>query len=152
MPSSGKSTVGKLVAEKLSRKFYDTDLLIFEKTGMTPAEIIKGRGEKEFREVESEVISEISKLSGVVIATGGGSILNDENIKNLKKNGLIWFIDRPIESLETGPNRPLSSNKNQLIKRYNERYPKYNACADFVLKDFETPTLAAEQTVKDLCL
>ena len=152
MPSSGKSTVGKLVAEKLSRKFYDTDLLIYEKTGKTPAEIINGRGEKEFRLIESEVISEISKLSGIVIATGGGAILNDENIKNLKKNGLIWFIDRPIESLETGPDRPLSSNKNQLIKRYNERYPKYNACADFVLKDFETPTLAAEQTVKDLCL
>ena len=152
MPSSGKSTVGKLVAEKLSRKFLDTDLLIFEKTGMTPAEIINGRGENEFRLIESEVISEISKLSGVVIATGGGAILNDENIKNLKKNGRIWFIDRNVDSLIPTSDRPLSSTKEQLIKRYNERYPVYMACADFVLKDIESAEKTAEQTIKDFYL
>ncbi len=152
MPSSGKTTVGKMVAQRLSRDFFDTDLLVFKKTGMTPAEIINEQGEKAFRIIESEVISEVSKLSGVVIATGGGAILNDENIENLKKNGLIWFIDRPLESLKTGSDRPLSSSKEELLKRFDERFPKYNACADFILKDIESPEKTAEQTVKDLYL
>ena len=152
MPSSGKTTVGKLVADKLSRKFFDTDLLIKEKTGMSPAEIINVQGEKAFRIIESEVISEVSKFSGIVIATGGGAILNDANVDNLKKNGIIWFIDRPLCQLQIGLDRPLSSSKEELEKRYNERYPKYNACADFVLKDMKNPEKTAEQTVKDLYL
>ncbi len=152
MPSSGKSTVGKLVAEKLSRDFYDTDLLVLDKTGMTPAEIINKCGESKFRVIESKVIGEISKLSGVVIATGGGAILKSANINNLKKNGLIWFIDRDIKNLVPTSDRPLSSSNDELIKRYNERYDKYNTCADFILKNFDTANEAADQTVKDLLL
>ena len=152
MPSVGKSTVGKIVAEKLSRNFYDTDDLILEKTGMTPAEIINMHGEDEFRIIESQVISEISKKSGVVIATGGGAILKAENIEALKKNGLIWFIDRPLDSLTVGESRPLTSNKEDLLKRYNQRYPIYNSCADHILKDIKTPAEAADKTLKDLYL
>ncbi len=152
MPSSGKTTVGKIVAQRLSRDFFDTDFLISQKTGMSPAQIINEHGEGAFRIIESEAIGEVSKLSGVVIATGGGAILKDENIENLKKNGLIWFIDRPLESLEIGSDRPLSSSKEELLKRYNERYPKYNACADFILKDIECHEKTAEQTIKDLYL
>lgn len=152
MPSSGKTTVGKIVAEKLSRQFLDTDSLIEDKTGMTPAQIIKTHGEKTFRSIESEVINVVSKLSGVVIATGGGAIINDDNIENLRKNGLIWFIDRPIQNLITSSDRPLSSTKEDLLKRFNERYPKYIACSDFILKDIKTPEQTAEQTVKDLYL
>ena len=150
MPSSGKTTIGKYVAQKLDRPFYDTDDLIEEKMGKHPSVIIREQGEAVFREIESQIIKEASKLSGAVIATGGGAVLKEENRNNLHKNGIVWFIDRPIDKLITTSDRPLSSNREELIKRYNERYPLYNATADYVLKNIETLNEAAEQIEKDL--
>lgn len=86
MPSSGKSVIGREVANILHREFIDTDEEVVELSGKTPAEIIVSEGEKAFREVETVAIKNAAKLSGVVIAIGGGGILRDENVHALKRN------------------------------------------------------------------
>ncbi len=130
MPASGKSTVGKLLAEKLCREFVDTDALVEKKTGMTIAELFKQFGEERFRQTESEVVREIAAKTGAVIATGGGVPLKKENISALLENGRIYFIDRPLESLLPTDDRPLSNTKEAMIQRYHERYAIYTAAAD----------------------
>ena len=131
MPSCGKSTIGKRLAKQLNRPFYDTDELIQKKYGKTPAEIIENEGEKAFRDCESKVITEeIAKLNDAVIATGGGAILREENVCQLKKNGRLFFIDRPLDLLITTKDRPLSADRSALEMRYKERYPIYCAVAD----------------------
>lgn len=131
MPSCGKSTIGTLLAEQLNRELYDTDQLICSEFGKSPAEIIQNEGEAAFRDKESNVVSSlVAPLSGAIIATGGGAILKSENVLELKKNGKLFFIDRPLELLITTKDRPLSSDRNALEARYNERYPIYCAAAD----------------------
>ncbi len=133
MPGSGKSTLGKMAAAELSMPFVDTDCLITEKTGKTAAEIIKLDGEKTFRDIEEAVVREVSSQQGVVIATGGGAILREENRRALKENGTVIFLDRPIDKLATA-NRPLSSDIEKLKKRYAERYDIYCALSDKKIK------------------
>ena len=130
MPSCGKTTVGRLIAEKTGKEFMDCDVLFAEEFGITPAECITKEGEEEFRKKESELIAEISKKNSSVIATGGGAVLRAENILNLKKNGTIFFIDRSVGKLTATPDRPLSQSRELIEKRYAERYGKYLAAAD----------------------
>ncbi len=130
MPASGKSTIGKAVAEELNMEFIDSDEEIVKKAGKSIPEIFAEIGEKGFREIESAVLAELSLLQNKVIATGGGAILNQKNIKLLKGNGTIVFIDRPLEQLITTDDRPLSSNRQALKKRYEERYDIYCRLAD----------------------
>lgn len=150
MPSCGKSTIGKFLAEKLGRKFYDTDCIIEEKTGRYCSEIIKTDGEEAFRKIESEVIFEVSKFSEAVIATGGGAVLRQENRLNLHKNGLLWFIDRPLDKLITTADRPLSSDREALYKRYDERYPIYCETADYKISGDLSIEEIAQQIKKDI--
>ncbi len=144
MPGSGKSTVGKLLAEKLGRPYFDVDACITEKTGRTPAEIISAEGEPAFRDIESEVIRSLAMETGAVIATGGGAVLRDENVDALRMNGKIFFLDRPLERLLPTEDRPLSSTKEAIIARYNERYDRYISTADVVITNEGTPQQAAE--------
>ncbi len=130
MPSSGKSTVGALLAKKLERRLIDTDTLIIEKAGMSIPEIFEKLGEEKFRELESDVIREASKLSGVVIATGGGAILNRDNVRALKQNGKIYFIDRPLDMLIPTEDRPLSTSRERICKLYEQRYGLYTSLSD----------------------
>ena len=130
MPSSGKSTVGKILSERLSMHFTDTDDVIVEMTGRTIPDIFREDGEGVFRDIEAEAVKNVSALGGYVIATGGGAILRDENIRRLKRNGRIFFIDRPLSELMPTSDRPLASDREAIEKRYNERYPRYNAIAD----------------------
>ena len=130
MPASGKSTVGKIVAERLGRRFVDTDELITEKIGVSIKEYFEQYGEVEFRKIESEIIADLACETSLVIATGGGAILADENVCNLKFNGRLFFIDRPLECLIPTEDRPLSSDRESIIKRYNERYLVYRGTCD----------------------
>lgn len=130
MPSSGKTTVGKLLAKKTGKELVDTDVEIVKKTGMEIFEYFKKYGEKEFRQVESEVVKELSKKNSLIIATGGGVILNSDNIRHLKQNGRAYFIDRSLKRLIPTSDRPLSSNIKDLEKRYEERYPIYTSACD----------------------
>ncbi len=130
MPASGKSTVGGLLARELCRELIDTDTLIVRACGMSIPEIFSRYGEEYFRERESEAISEASKRTGVIIATGGGAPLRQKNVDMLKQNGTVYFIDRPLPLLIPTDDRPLSSTKADIEKRYNERYGIYSTVCD----------------------
>lgn len=144
MPGSGKTTVGKLLSEKLGRPYLDVDVLIEEKTGKAPAEIIRTQGEPVFRDIESEVIHEIALNNCSVIATGGGAILRSENIDALRMNGKIFFLNRPVEQMIPTDDRPLSSTKEAIMKRFAERYDIYVSTADEVIPNETTPEAAAQ--------
>ena len=131
MPGCGKTTIGKALAETLDKEFIDTDDEIVKQVGISIPEIFKTQGEKVFREIESQVISEISARQGRVIATGGGAVLNSRNVELLKENGKVIFLDKDIDDIVTTSDRPLSSNKQDLQKRYDERYEIYVSSADF---------------------
>lgn len=134
MPGCGKTTIGKAVAKEMNKDFIDTDDEIVIKTGMSVPDIFEKFGEKKFREIEAEVIKEVSARQSAVIATGGGAVLNPENVSLLKENGLIVFIDRPIDDLVTTDDRPLSSNRQLLEKRFEERYGIYKSSAQAEIK------------------
>lgn len=130
MPGSGKTTIGQVVARKLSRDFIDTDIEIKKEIKTEISDFFEKHGEEKFRDIETEVIKNIAKLSGVVIATGGGAILRRENIDVLKMNGVLYFLDRPLEQIVPTSDRPTASSVEALKKRYNERYGIYSSCAD----------------------
>lgn len=133
MPGAGKTTVGEILSKLTGKTFFDSDYEIAKK-GKTPEEIIREKGESEFRKIESEVIAELSMKNGAVIATGGGAILKEENVSRLKRNGKIVFFDRNIDDIKPTGTRPLSETKELLKKRFNERYPIYLSTADIVYK------------------
>ena len=130
MPGSGKSTIGKALAEKLGRDFIDTDDVITEKHGII-SDIFATKGEKYFRDIETEAVKETAKKGGIVIATGGGAILRKENVRALRQNGIIFFLNRPLDDIIPTSDRPLSSDIESLRKRFEERYPIYKATGDF---------------------
>lgn len=134
MPGCGKSTIGKRLAFQLSKRFIDTDEEILKQIGISIPEFFERYGESKFREIETKIIKELSAVQNAVIATGGGAILNTANIDFLKENGVVFFIDRPFENLVYSSDRPLSSSRDMMKKRYDERYDLYKACADKIIK------------------
>lgn len=130
MPSAGKTTIGNALAKKLGKEFVDTDDLIVERENMPITDIFATKGEQYFRDVEAAVIKDLESKTGLIIATGGGSILRSENVDALKANGIIFFLDRPLEELIPTDSRPLSSSREAIEKRYNERYSIYNSTCD----------------------
>ena len=131
MPGSGKSTVGKLLSEWTGRRLIDTDEEFYKSTGVLPGAYIQANGETDFRAREAEVIRDaVAMTSGGVVATGGGAVLSDVNVRALKRNGRLIFLDRPLEALVGTSDRPLSANAEQLRRRYEERYDRYCAVAD----------------------
>lgn len=132
MPGSGKSTVGRLVADQTGREFIDTDALIVDRAGEITA-IFAEHGEQFFRDLETEVIRELAPMNGKVISLGGGAILRDENIDALRHNGEIFFIDRSPEYLIPTDDRPLADEKAKIERLYHERIDRYMATADYII-------------------
>jgi len=130
MPTSGKTTHGRLFAMKLNKPFYDTDTLIEEKTHMRNSDFIEKFGEAEFRKIEGTVIKEVSAVSAAVISVGGGAILDESNINALKRNGRLVFINRQLNDLLASPSRPLTATREALSEVYDFRLPKYLKYAD----------------------
>lgn len=130
MPSSGKTLTGKALCKYIDKTFVDTDAVIVERSGMSIKEMFARHGEAYFRKWEHDVIEELSKQNGLIIATGGGAIKNEENIQNLKQNGVVMFIDRDLEHLLVTDDRPLSKDANSVAKLYEERYPLYTKYGD----------------------
>lgn len=146
MPGSGKTTVGRLLSARLGRPFLDTDEAIARRIGSI-SDYILTHGEAAFREREAEVIrEEIARESGAIIATGGGAILRDENVRRLKRNGRLVFLDRPLAALIATPDRPLSSDPDALRRRFEERYDRYLSVADAHLPIADGES--AEETVE----
>lgn len=125
MPASGKSTVGRFLAWMMGRKLVDTDRLIEEGTGRHVSELYLKEGEEALRDWESRVIAGLRLETGLVISTGGGSILREENRDALRANGLVYFLDRPVEELFSTYRRPLTPNRRAMEDRYRERVDLY---------------------------
>ena len=129
MSGSGKTTLGEAVAVMTGRTFIDTDKVVEALDGRSIPQIFAQSGEAEFRRLESSVIAEASRLSGAIIATGGGALLFDENYQRLKHNGLVIWLDRAPDQLVLA-GRPLTPDKAAAEQLYKSRKPRYEAVAD----------------------
>lgn len=150
MPSCGKTTLGKLLADRLEKDFFDSDDEIVKKIGMPIPEFFEKYGEKEFRKIEKETISCLSDKSGCVIATGGGAVLDKQNVQSLKRNGKIVFLNRPKELLTPTSDRPLSNERDALYKLFDERFDIYKASADIEILADKSPEYVLNDILKEL--
>ena len=112
------------------KEFIDTDDEIVKRIGMDIPSYFAKFGEVEFRRVESEIVAEVSKKNGMIISTGGGAVLKYENVRNLRQNGRLYFLNRSLELLTPTKSRPLSSDIEALKRRFDERYKTYLSSAD----------------------
>lgn len=128
MPGCGKSTIGKILAEKLGKTFVDADEEIVKKSKMSIPDIFATHGENAFRKIETEVLAELGQKSNLVIATGGGCVTRYENYSSLHQNGTIYWIQRDTASLPTD-GRPLSQ-QGKLEQMYAIRKSMYEQFAD----------------------
>lgn len=150
MPSSGKTTVGRILAEKCGKQLADTDEYIIKKIGMPISDFFAKFGEAEFRRIEKETVAELSATGGRIIATGGGAVLDPENVRALKQNGVLVFLDRRPENLVATDDRPLASRRSALEKLYTERYDIYCAAAELHIDANTTPEAEADAILKEL--
>jgi len=143
MPGSGKSTVGKLLNLE-GFEYLDTDTEIEKRCGCAIKELIREKGEDYFRNLETEVIREISLNNGRIISTGGGAVLREENVNCLKRNGKLFFLNADLNRLQATEDRPLSDTYEKLEKLYAERKDIYEATADIIVPDLQTAKAEAE--------
>ena len=128
MPGSGKSTIAKALGERLERRVYESDELIVEKAQMSIPDIFAKFGESRFRQLESEVLSELGKQSGIIISSGGGAVTREENYPLLHQNGIMVWLKRSIDALPTD-GRPISQSTD-LNELYAVRKPLYERFCD----------------------
>lgn len=150
MPTSGKTTISKLLGDILKKEVVDTDTLVEQEMGCSIKEYLETYEEVCFRDIETKVVNNVSKLNNLIISTGGGVIKRKNNIEYLKANGIIVFIDRPLELLYASSSRPLSSNKNDLEKLYQERYDLYCNYADVIVKNDQALELVIKQIINEV--
>ncbi len=156
MRGSGKTAVGKLLAEKQGKRFIEMDELIVQKMGMSIPEIVSKHGWDKFREVEAEVCREVAQLDDVVNATGGGVVTRQENIRELRKKGKLAWLDVSLDTLlrriGDDPNRPSLTGKSQredMETILKERRPIYERAADYIIDtEDKTPEEIAEAIVQ----
>jgi shikimate kinase len=136
---TGKTSIGKMLAKELNLVFYDSDQEIEKRTGAKIPWIFDLEGEQGFRQRESKVINELTQMHGIVLATGGGVVLNPNNRKALKANGVVIYLQATVDDLlqrtSRNQNRPLLLNTNPrtvLEKLLSQREPLYYEIADFV--------------------
>ena len=149
MPSAGKTTVGRLLAQRLGREFADTDEWIVRRCGMSIPEVFARRGEAFFRAMEAEAVRELASTGGKVLATGGGAILREDNVRRLRQSGRLYFLDRPLEALTPSDDRPLSNRLEKLQALYTTRLPRYRAAADCVISAPDSPEAAVAAILQD---
>lgn len=138
MPGSGKSTVGKLLNIE-GFEFVDTDEEIEKRCGCSIKGLIQEKGEAHFRALETEVIREVSSMNCRIISTGGGAVLKEENVRALKRNGKLYFLNADLSRLQATDSRPLSDTQEKLARLYTERMSLYTGTADVVVPDLRTP-------------
>lgn len=146
MPGSGKSTVGQLL-DLEGFELVDTDTEIEKRCGCTIKELIAEQGETAFRDLETQVVRDVSSVSGRIISTGGGAILRKENVRCLKRNGRLYFIDADLSRLRATGDRPLSNTQGKLTRLYNDRIGIYRATADVTVPDLPTAKAEADYIV-----
>ncbi len=142
MPGSGKSTIGKLIAEESKRRFVDIDEYIARKAGISIPRIFEKSGEEGFRRLETQVLREVGRESSLVIATGGGCVTREENYPALHQNGTIIWIKRELSHLAK-EGRPLSQGN--LHEMYEKRKPLYERFCDFEVETYGDAFEAAKR-------
>ena len=148
MPGCGKTTVGQQLAQKLKKKFVDADSALEEATGRKITDIIPQDGAEAFRRMESEILEDLGKRSGLVIATGGGCVTQARNYPLLHQNGTLFWLTRDLNKLPTD-GRPLSQ-ANDLGKMYAARKPLYEAFADIRVENTDTPAETVQHILNAL--
>ena len=135
---AGKTTIGRQLAKALKVPFYDSDKAIEESTGVDIPTIFEFEGEEGFRDREQKMIQQLTEMDGIVLATGGGAILREQNRKALKEHGFIVYlqcsVDRILERTRRDTQRPLLQTENpreRLESLFKQREPLYLACADY---------------------
>ncbi len=155
MMGSGKTTVGRKLAECMKGCWLDTDGIIEERYGKI-SELFERHGEEYFREKETETVKELAKKDGLVISTGGGLLLKEENVELLKENGIIIFLratlNTLVERLQGDRERPLLQNSADLRFRLSqlleERTPVYERVSDYTVDvDKKTPDEIAREII-----
>lgn len=156
MPSAGKTTIGKMLEQRMNKEFIDLDDVIIEKAGMSIPEIFEKSGEAGFRAIETEVSIELAKCNNKIIATGGGTVKHKVNMDYLRQNGITIFIDRDVNKLiSSDPNRPLSSSREALQQLHNERRPLYQEYAAYIAvnnSDIEATVNEIEQAYRSILI
>ena len=148
MPGSGKTSVGRILAEKTGKKLVDADAVIVEKAGRSIPEIFASEGETGFRSLETEVLAELGKQSGLIITPGGGCVTPPRNYPLLHQNGTVFCLERALDKLPTD-GRPLSQTT-RLTDMYRVRKPMYDRFADYHVDNNGTLEVAAEDILKIL--
>ena len=155
---AGKSSVGKRLAKHLNRKFYDCDKVLEERTGVAITTIFELEGESGFRERETKILEELTTLDNVVIATGGGVILSDENVDLLTHNSVIIYLKASVNSqikrTKHDKKRPLLQTKNRhatLQALAKTRNPMYTKLANIIIDtDKQSISTSIEQITSQL--
>ncbi|MFI3313297.1 MAG: shikimate kinase [Eubacteriales bacterium] len=152
MMGCGKSTCGRALATALGRKFVDTDREIVRQAGMPISEIFATKGEAHFRQLETEVAKKLKNRKNLVIATGGGMILAEENRQCLRENGVIIFLNRdPSAIFDTADmgGRPLGQDgKASFLERFATREPIYRQTAHVEITNFNSVRHTATEILK----
>lgn len=139
MPGSGKTTIGELLSKRLKMKFCDIDHYIEAKENRRILDIFNNEGEDYFRKIEANFVEEVSKYNRFVISSGGGVVKFECNMENLRKNGIIIFINRDVNDIISDiivESRPLlKDGKEKLYKLYKERINLYKKYCDYEVKN-----------------
>ncbi len=150
MPGCGKTTVASLLANKLGKEFFDTDAYIHQFYGSSPADIITLKGEEVFRAFESKTAIKAGQKMNTVIATGGGIVLNPDNMKHLTQNSMsVIYIDRNLKLLEN-KERPLSKDITAIKALHKRRLPLYKKHASITIDGDGTPEEVANSIISAL--
>ena len=110
---------------------------------------IREKGEEAFRKVESDAVREVSRKTGLVIATGGGTVLRPDSVNRLRRNGCLFWLDRSVEAIRPTEDRPLSDSAEKLAALYRERLPVYRATADRRIPGDGTPEETAVRVAEE---
>lgn len=155
---SGKSTVGRLLAERLGWPFVDADAELHRRSGLTIKEIFERQGESAFRELEAQLIAELAAGDRQVLALGGGAVLRPQNREAIKAAGLVvWLtadvgtllarIEADVATSATRPNLTTAGGREEVARLLAQREPLYRSCAQLVVDTVNTPPARVAETI-----
>ena len=152
MMGCGKTTCAELLSKTLGREAVDTDAIIVSREGRAISDIFAAEGEAYFRDLETAVARELGQSSGLIIATGGGLPLRQENVDALRENGVVFWLKRDPASTfasESMEGRPLAqAGQADFVRRFEQRAPLYRAAAHYVIEDFTSPDVTVGEILK----
>ena len=135
---AGKSTVARNLGRLFNRRHLDTDRMVVHREHASVAELFATVGEERFRDYERVALTQLKREKSCLVSCGGGIVKRGENLRALHQNGVVLFIDRPLDALTVGGGRPLSSSPEALRQMEAERRPLYLAAADAVIPNSGT--------------